>query len=46
LWGVAGKSKFGGNIELTQTVTTETVTSYTTMTMVVNGTTYKVLLKA
>ncbi len=46
LWVQAGVSQFDGNIKLTQTVTTEAVTSDTTMTMVVNGTTFKVLLKA
>ncbi len=46
LWVAAGKSKFGGNIELTQTVTTEALTSDTSVTMVINGTTYKLLAKA
>ena len=42
----SGKSKFGGNIELTQTVTTEVVVSDTTVTVVINGTTYKLLARA
>jgi hypothetical protein len=46
LWIQDGKSKFGGNVELTQTVTTEVVVSDTTVTMVINGTTYKLLAKA
>lgn len=46
LWIQAGKSKFGGNVELTQTVTTEVVVSNTTVTIVINGTTYKLLAKA
>jgi len=44
--GTAGKAKFGGNIELTQTVTTEVVASDTTVTIVINGTTYKLLARA
>ena len=46
LWVQGGVSLFGGNIRLTQTVTTETVISDTTVTMVINGTTYKLLAKA
>jgi hypothetical protein len=44
--GTSGKAKFGGNIELTQTVTTESLTSDTSVTIVINGTTYKLLAKA
>ncbi len=43
LWIQGGKSLFAGNIELTQTVTTETVVSNKTVTIVINGTTYKLL---
>jgi hypothetical protein len=43
LWVQGGKSLFAGNIELTQTVTTETVVSNKTVTIVINGTTYKLL---
>lgn len=43
LWVQGGKSLFAGNIELTQTVTTETVISNRTVTIVINGTTYKLL---
>lgn len=46
LWIQGGKSLFAGNIELTQTVTTETVITDTTVTIVVNGTVYKLLAKA
>jgi len=46
LWVQGGVSLFGGNIRLTQTVTTEVVVSDTTVTMVINGTTYKLLAKA
>jgi len=38
--------KFSDNVELTQTVTVEAVVSDATATMVINGTTYKVLLKS
>jgi hypothetical protein len=44
--GTNGKVKFGGNIELTQTVTTETVTSDTTVTIKINGVNYKLLAKS
>ena len=44
--GVNGVSNFLGNVRLTQTVTTEAVTSDTTVTIVINGTTYKLLAKA
>jgi hypothetical protein len=44
--GTNGKAKFGGNIELTQTVTTETVTSDTTVTIKINGVNYKLLAKS
>jgi len=44
--GTSGKAKFGGNIELTQTVTTETVTSDTTVTIKINGVNYKLLAKS
>ena len=44
--GSVPKFVFSDNIELTQTVTTEVVTSDTTVTIVVNGTTYKLLAKA
>ena len=40
---VNGTARFQGNISLTQTVTTETVTSNKTVTIVINGTTYKLL---
>ena len=43
LWIQGGKSLFAGNIELTQTITTETVISNRTVTIVINGTTYKLL---
>jgi len=45
-FGTQGKAKFGGNIELTQTVTTESVVSDTTVTIVINGVTYKLLARA
>jgi len=45
-FGTNGKVKFGGNIELTQTVTTETVTSDTTVTIKINGINYKLLAKS
>jgi hypothetical protein len=45
-FGTSGKAKFGGNIELTQTVTTESLTSDTSVTIVINGVTYKLLAKA
>ena len=45
-FGTNGKAKFGGNIELTQTVTTEALTSDTSVTIVINGVTYKLLAKA
>ena len=44
--GTNGKAKFGGNIELTQTVTTEVLVSDTSVTIVINGVTYKLLAKA
>lgn len=44
--GAGAKFVFSDNIELTQTVTTEVVVSDTTVTMVINGTTYKLLAKA
>ena len=44
--GTGSKFVFSDNIELTQTVTTEAVTSDTTVTIVINGTTYKLLAKA
>lgn len=44
--GSESKFVFSDNIELTQTVTTEAVTSDTTVTIVINGTTYKLLAKA
>jgi hypothetical protein len=40
---VNGTARFQGNVSLTQTVTTETVTSNKTVTIVINGTTYKLL---
>ena len=43
LWVQGGKSLFAGNIELTQTVTTESLTSNRSVTIVINGTTYKLL---
>jgi hypothetical protein len=43
LWVQGGKSLFAGNIELTQTVTNEVVVSNRTVTIVINGTTYKLL---
>jgi hypothetical protein len=43
LWVQGGKSLFAGNIELTQTVTTEVLVSNRTVTIVINGTTYKLL---
>lgn len=46
LWVQGGKSLFAGNVELTQTVTTEAVVSDTTVTVVINNTTYKLLAKA
>ena len=44
--GTNGKAKFGGNIELTQRVTTEALVSDTSVTIVINGVTYKLLAKA
>ncbi len=44
--GSGAKFVFSDNIELTQTVTTEAVTSDRTVTVVINGTTYKLLAKA
>ena len=44
--GTGSKFVFSDNIELTQTVTTESVTSDRTVTIVINGTTYKLLAKA
>ena len=44
--GSAAKFAFSDNIELTQTVTTEAVVSDRTVTIVINGTTYKLLAKA
>jgi len=44
--GTGSKFVFSDNIELTQTVTTESVTSDTTVTIVINGVTYKLLAKA
>jgi hypothetical protein len=44
--GVNGVSNFLGNVRLTQTVTSEVVVSDTTVTIVINGTTYKLLAKA
>jgi hypothetical protein len=44
--GSGAKFVFSDNIELTQTVTTEAVTSDTTVTIVINGTTYRLLAKA
>lgn len=44
--GVNGVSNFLGNVRLTQTVTTEAVASDTTVTIVINGTTYKLLARA
>jgi hypothetical protein len=44
--GSGSKFVFSDNIELTQTVTTESVTSDRTVTIVINGTTYKLLAKA
>jgi serine O-acetyltransferase len=44
--GSGAKFVFSDNVELTQTVTTEVVVSDTTVTMVINGTTYKLLAKA
>ncbi len=44
--GSGSKFTFSDNIELTQTVTTETVVSDTTVTIVINGTTYKLLARA
>jgi hypothetical protein len=41
--GSGAKFVFSDNIELTQTVTTETIASNRTITIVVNGTTYKLL---
>jgi hypothetical protein len=40
---VNGTARFQGNVSLTQTVTTETVVQTKTVTMVINGTTYKLL---
>jgi hypothetical protein len=40
---VNGTARFQGNVSLTQTVTTETVTQTRTVTIVINGTTYKLL---
>jgi len=44
--GVNGVSNFEGNIRLTQTVTTEALVSDTSVTIVINGTTYKLLARA
>ena len=44
--GVNGVANFLGNVRLTQTVTTEALTSDTSVTIVINGTTYKLLAKA
>jgi hypothetical protein len=44
--GASAGFTFSDNIKLTQTVTTEAVTSDTTVTIVINGTTYKLLAKA
>ncbi len=44
--GSGAKFVFSKNIELTQTVTTETVVSDRTVTVVINGTTYRLLAKA
>jgi hypothetical protein len=44
--GSGAKFVFSDNVELTQTVTTEAVTSDTTVTIVINGTTYKLLATA
>jgi hypothetical protein len=41
-----GVTDFLGNIRLTQTVTTEALVSDTSVTIVINGTTYKLLAKA
>jgi hypothetical protein len=43
--GSTPKFVFSDNIELTQTVTTESVASDRTVTIVINGTTYKLLAK-
>jgi hypothetical protein len=40
---VNGTARFQGNVSLTQTVTTETVAQTKTVTIVINGTTYKLL---
>lgn len=40
---VNGTARFQGNVSLTQTVTTETVVQTRTVTIVINGTTYKLL---
>lgn len=42
----SGVSNFGGNVRLTQTVTTEALVSDTSVTIVINGTTYKLLARA
>jgi hypothetical protein len=44
--GFNGAVNFLGNVRLTQTVTTEVVVSDRTVTIVINGTTYKLLAKA
>lgn len=44
--GSGAKFVFSDNIELTQTVTTESLTSDTSVTIVINGVTYKLLAKA
>jgi hypothetical protein len=44
--GTTPKFVFSDNVELTQTVTTESVTSDRTVTIVINGTSYKLLAKA
>jgi hypothetical protein len=44
--GSGSKFVFSDNIELTQTVTTETVVSDRTVTIVINGTSYKLLAKS
>jgi hypothetical protein len=44
--GSGAKHTFSDNVELTQTVTTEALTSDRSVTIVINGTTYKLLAKA
>ena len=44
--GTTPKFVFSDNIEITQTVTTEALTSDTSVTMVINGTSYRLLAKA